>query len=686
MNNKRFLHGTIATAITAGVVILVLLLNILCTVLANKGIWYIDFTEENLYNISKVSTDLLDDLDPAINKITIYFLADPDELDNASLKGNTSGLDSSTWGMRYVYQLAKLYASTYDFITVDTLDLTKDAEYIRTTYASTVGTKFDALDVIIDNCYDGVTHNFRVCTRDSFFTFEREASQVYAANGEYRFTSTILSLSGNMPTAYFLTGHGELVGDPESDHDFGEATALVNLFADAGFASKKINLLTEDFPPDVEDSLVNGSSVVVIYGPQTDYITDFKNESDVNELTKLRKYVNAKNHHLMVFFDSEVEPLTSLEEYLYDYWGIEFLQNKVIADTSDDRTSQALSEDGRVFVADYVTSESSVGSALTSSLFNNLDSIPDVVFSSARTIGMRNEYTGIKGFYESERTATLMLSPVFTAPKPSAAVYKNGEIDTYSQSVYDKYHDLMYDDKYKEFFEFYTSKYDTLFKEVYDVEYGTLEDSEYSRLYSKKYKELYDEYYNENLKEDSDIKALEKEADKHAIKTLESDRELLDGYREAAKAYADVEIAKMADELKSETEKYIVELAERDMDAYLAKTDPGAVMTLTYETWSNEKSNNRIPTYVLAAGTTSFTSEEYLSSAVYGNRDVMFYTMRLMGKEIVPFEIDFVKLESEAISTDGVNVTAVTVALTVVPAILVLTVGVIVLVKRRKHN
>ena len=299
---------------------------------------------------------------------------------------------------------------------------------------------------------------------------------------------------------------------------------------------------------------------------------------------------------------------------------------------------------------------------------------------------MRNEYTGIKGFYESERTATLMLSPVFTAPKPSAAVYKNGEIDTYSQSVYDKYHDLMYDDKYKEFFEFYTSKYDTLFKEVYDVEYGTLEDSEYSRLYSKKYKELYDDYYNENLKEDSDIKALEKEADKHAVKTLESDRELLDGYREAAKAYADVEIAKMADELKSETEKYIVELAERDMDAYLAKTDPGAVMTLTYETWSNEKSNNRIPTYVLAAGTTSFTSEEYLSSAVYGNRDVMFYTMRLMGKEIVPFEIDFVKLESEAISTDGVNVTAVTVALTVVPAILVLTVGVIVLVKRRKHN
>ena len=107
-------------------------------------------------------------------------------------------------------------------------------------------------------------------------------------------------------------------------------------------------------------------------------------------------------------------------------------------------------------------------------------------------------------------------------------------------------------------------------------------------------------------------------------------------------------------------------------------------MTLTYEIWSNELSNNRIPTYVLACGSTSFTSDAAFTS-VYANRDMLFYTMRVMGKEIVPFDIDFVVITSEALNTLGVNTKGVTALICVLPALTAIVIGTVVLVKRRKH-
>ena len=46
-------------------------------------------------------------------------------------------------------------------------------------------------------------------------------------------------------------------------------------------------------------------------------------------------------------------------------------------------------------------------------------------------------------------------------------------------------------------------------------------------------------------------------------------------------------------------------------------------MALTYELWSNELTYNRIPTYVLSCGSTSFVSNDAFT-AVYGNRDMLY--------------------------------------------------------------
>lgn len=684
MKNRRILRGTIATAVTAGVVMAAILLNILLTILSQSGIGYIDLTKENLYNISDKSKEYLSEMDPEKNNITIYFLADPDELGDASLAGNYSGNASSTWGMKYVYEMAKLYESEFDFIKVDTLDLKKDAEILRTVYASTVGTKFDELDVIIDNCTDGKTHNFRIISRDAFFSFANDTNLLYAANGEYKFTSTILSLSGSNPTAYFIFGHGEPIGDLNDLSDFGEAQELAKLFAESGFALEKIDLSKEDFPKDKADSIVTGSSIAVVFGPTSDYITSYAGGS-VNEITKLRDFVNAENHHMMVFMDSKANKLDALEEYLYDFWGVNFSEGEVIADTSDERTSPALSDDGKAFIADYEKNTDAIGYSLTKPFLTELDSIPDIFFNGSKTISIKNEYTNITGAYEKERTSTLFTSPVFYAPELSATVYKNGAVDAYSSKVYDAYYDKLYDAKYNEAIEYFTSRYDDVYKAVKERMHSSIIVEKYDELYAEKYREIYNKYLDENpLKEGEDRTSLVNRAMDFASETLEKDKELLDSYKKEAELYADIKIEEITDEIKAETEKSIKEFANDTVNDFIEKKTPVAVMTLTYELWSNELTNNRIPTYVLSCGSTSFVSNDAFT-AVYGNRDMLYYTMRVMGKEIVPFDIDFVVIKSEALNTLGVNTKGVTALICVLPALTVIAIGTVVLVKRRKH-
>ena len=684
MKNRRILHGTVATAVTAGVVVAAILLNILLTILSQSGIGYLDFTKENLYNISDKSKEYISEMDPEKNNITIYFLADPDELGNSSLAGNYSGNNTSTWGMKYVYEMAKLYEKEFDFIKVDTLDLKKDAEILRTVYSSTVGTKFDALDVIIDNCTDGKTHNFRILARDAFFSFANDTNLLYAANGEYKFTSTILSLSGSNPTAYFIFGHGEPIGDLNDLTDFGEAQELAKLFAESGFALEKIDLSKEDFPEDKADSVVTGASIAVVFGPTSDYLTSYAGGS-VNEITKLRDFVNAENHHMMVFMDSKANKLDALEEYLYDFWGVNFSDGEVIADTSDERTSPALSDDGKAFVADYEKNTDAIGYSLTKPFLTELDSIPDIFINGSKTISIKNEYTNISGAYEKERTSTLFTSPVFYAPELSATVYKNGEIDAYSSKVYDAYYDKLYEAKYNEAIEYFTSRYDDIYEAVKEKMHATIIAEKYTELYNAKYREIYNAYLEENpLKEGEDRIELVEKAMKHAEDTLLADTELLESYNKEAELYADTRITEVTDEIKAETENSIKDFANESVNDFIENKNPSAVMTLSYEMWSNELSNNRIPTYVLSCGSTSFVSEAAFTS-VYGNRDMLYYTIRIMGKEIVPFDIDFVVIKSEALDTLGVNTKGVTALICVLPALSVIVVGTVVLVKRRKH-
>lgn len=616
MDKRKQKHGAIAVAITAAVVAGVIIFNVVFALLADRFVWTIDTTQRDLISISDYSHGLLSRIDAEQNDYTIYFLADPDELENYELWGHSKGENNSTWGMSYIYNLAKLYEREYPFIKVEQLDMEEDADYIRENFTLTIGSVISPLTVVIENRSNGLK-NYRTYNRDDFFTISND---VMYFRGDDRFTSSILSLSGDNPVAYFVEGHGENTGPEADEEDFGDAEQFADLFRELGYVVRKINLSAEDFPDTVEDETIGGAAVVVLYGPETDFTGE--------EVNRLRRFINKKNNNLMVFMDPQTEDTPVLDEYLEDFWGVEFEDNIVVADTSDPNTSSALTEDGMTFYADYELDENSPGSALTSSL-TNLASLPGAFFSAARTIAMNLVWSDeSESSYVPEMSTSYKLGAVYKAPVLSAAEYSDGSSVCFDDDIYDEYMSLYYDSKYEQM---------------------------YDQYYESEYERVYEEYYESSLED----------------------------FEEEGLSEAEIE-----EECREYALQYIEDLTESFMDSYIAlmSSDSLPVMTLTHGSWMYEVSES-VSCYMLACGSTSFASNEALMNSAYSNRDTLYSAIYLFGRNILPFDIDIVQVDNPySLAVPDSGAIGWTVFLCGVLPALAVAAGVVVVVRRRKHN
>ncbi|MBQ1225753.1 MAG: hypothetical protein IIX75_01545 [Clostridia bacterium] len=437
---KRSLAALITTSVIAGV----LLINILVSYIASANILYLDLTKTNYTEITEKSDEYLSTLNVKENDITIYFLADKDELQNASFgyKMEKTGDTSSLWGMKYVYELALVYAEKYDFINVEHLDINDDAKELEK-YKSSISSTFNKQKIIIDNriaekdengesVLDAngnpvMHHNFRVCSRDYFYYFDTETGYAYGFNGELRFTSMIMSIAGQSPVAYFAYGHGEEIGDytlgsntATSEEDFGKAQALRDYIYNSGFTVKKIDI-SKEYQQLLTDE---NARLLIIFDPKSDFIgADAESDNDastINEIAVIRKFANRENCHLMVFSDPSDNELPNFSEYLYDYWGLSFDNSNVM-----DSGTNSLVPDGSVFMADYETSQLSPGTSLTAGL-RSLDSLPRIYFGNAGTISINSTYSNEIGYYEGN--STKFAGSVFLTPDSSKVTLKDGTV------------------------------------------------------------------------------------------------------------------------------------------------------------------------------------------------------------------------------------------------------------------
>ena len=115
------------------------------------------------------------------------------------------------------------------------------------------------------------------------------------------------------------------------------------------------------------------------------------------------------------------------------------------------------------------------------------------------------------------------------------------------------------------------------------------------------------------------------------------------------------------------------------------------LMTLSLESRTVMETNylsTQEPSYVAVFGSTEFASDTILDSAAYGNTDVLTATLRHMGREVMPANLEFKAFKVYTVDTEAytVNVRSMigtTVFMTLLPITLCIAIGVVIGVKRK---
>ena len=115
------------------------------------------------------------------------------------------------------------------------------------------------------------------------------------------------------------------------------------------------------------------------------------------------------------------------------------------------------------------------------------------------------------------------------------------------------------------------------------------------------------------------------------------------------------------------------------------------LMTLSIESRTIMETNylsTQEPSYVAVFGSTEFASNTILDSAAYGNADVLTATLRHMGREVMPADLEFKAFKVYTVDTnaylpDTAKLIRTTAFMTLLPMVICLSAGVAVHVKRK---
>ena len=373
ITGRQLRRSTIATAVTILMIALVLIVNVVFSAFASRGLWYIDLTtytrktssgseDYELYTLTPGCVSLLDSTLAEMNadrrekgeeevKVTITFCDDPDNL-------------ISNYYRRMIYITALCLQKQFpDSIEVKTVNVNRDPSAVQQ-YRATSYTTIYPTNVIVSSGTE-----YRHLSLKSFFMQDTTTDELWAYSGERRFLATIFEVTkAASPKCLLLSNHGES----------GYSETFIALLEEAGYeVIRDFNLETENIPEDCR--------LIVCVDPKTDFMgynQIASGQTTVSEIAKLDAYLDNENS-MMVFFNADTPLLPTFEEYL-EKWGISICRE---ADLSGDEqnyllkdTTSSLTADGLTIVGDYATTGS--GASITSDMRSKTYP-PKVVFRNS---------------------------------------------------------------------------------------------------------------------------------------------------------------------------------------------------------------------------------------------------------------------------------------------------------------
>lgn len=379
---RRAVRASLSISITVLVIAVVLLVNVLFSVFASRGLWFIDLTtytraktqydangnkvtvgeDYELYTLTPGAIQLLGDTLDELNatrqnkgedpvEVEIIFCDDPDNLMANKYR-------------RLIYMTALCLQKEFpDTIKVTTVNAARDPSRLQK-YKTTSYTTIYNTSVIVASGSE-----YRHLRINSFYMQDSTTNELWAYSGERRFLATIFEVTkAASPKCVLLSNHGES----------GYSETFISLLEDAGYeVIRDFDLANNEFPEDCR--------LVVCVDP----VEDFKGYGDVlagnikkSEIEKLDAFLDDENS-MMVFFNADTPHLPTLEEYL-EKWGISIMRGE---DDAGDKqnvlmkdTTTSLSSNGLTLVGDYATEGG--GASITSDM-QSMAYPPKVVFRNA---------------------------------------------------------------------------------------------------------------------------------------------------------------------------------------------------------------------------------------------------------------------------------------------------------------
>ena len=150
---RRLKYGSFAVALTAAVIALVVIINIVFSALSEKNLWYTDMTERDLYRPDSAAVTLLEEYRSADEdfKISFIFCTPEDKLASNQL-------------VDMVHRLIKRYQKLFDFISIEYVDIVQNPQVLDKYMFTSVSTNIKETSIIVANGNNSILY-----TADSFF-------------------------------------------------------------------------------------------------------------------------------------------------------------------------------------------------------------------------------------------------------------------------------------------------------------------------------------------------------------------------------------------------------------------------------------------------------------------------------------------------------------------------------------
>lgn len=285
--NRRFKHGSLATIITVGFIIAIVIINVIATLLLERFPLDIDLTADKRFALTEDSIEYIKKIDQNVN---IIVCADEDEMKNA--------------GEMYAqaYEIIKNYAKYNNKINVRFVDLAKEPNFAKK-YSNL---SIEELDIIIESPirYKKMTVSDLIDVQQSEY-----GDVIYSSVAEQKMTSSIMYVTDKDPAVATVIGGQNNV----------DVSGYTKLLESNNYTIQSVNLLSQD---------IDSKSDLVILPMPTGDLT-------VEQVKKLQNYLDndgqfGKSLVFVSSYNKEVGPI--LKAFLAD-WGIEIGEG-VLTDTN----------------------------------------------------------------------------------------------------------------------------------------------------------------------------------------------------------------------------------------------------------------------------------------------------------------------------------------------------------------